>query len=194
MYYIKQTSMRWGVYVCMIAAIIVACEIGFWLFVFGGLACRYLFGARKLGAALLASTILVDLALLTFTVVDMKRGATATMFHGLAAVYIGVSLVFGPSMIRWADERFAHRFAGGPKPASKPRHGIEHARHERRMWAKHLLAWTIGSTILGGMTLWVGDLTRASELLLTIGRWSIALFIDFLWSFSYTIWPRKAAI
>ena len=61
------------------------------------------------------------------------------------------------------------------------------------MWAKHLLAWTIGSTILGGMTLWVGDLTRASELLLTIGRWSITLFIDFLWS-SYTIWPRKAAI
>ena len=147
----------------MIAAIIVACEIGFWLFVFGGLACRYLFGARKLGAALLASTILVDLALLTFTVVDMKRGATATMFHGLAAVYIGVSLVFGPSMIRWADERFADRFAGGPKPASKPRHGIEHARHERRMWAKHLLAWTIGSTILGGMTLWVGDLTREAN-------------------------------
>src|SRR5690606_34973067 len=107
----------------MVAALIVSCEIGFWLFVVGGLACRYLLGARKLGAALLSSTILVDLALLTFTVVDMRNGAVATFFHGLAAVYIGVSLVFGPGMIRWADERFAHRFAGGPKPTPKPRYG-----------------------------------------------------------------------
>lgn len=178
----------------MIAAMIVACEIGFWLFVLGGLACRYLIGARRLGAALLASTILVDLALLTFTVVDMKNGATATLAHGLAAVYIGISLVFGPSMIRWADERFAHRFAGGPKPAKKPQYGVEHARHERRMWAKHLLAWMIGSAILGSMALWVGDLERSKELLLTIGRWGVVVCIDFLWSFSYTIWPRKAVI
>lgn len=171
---------------------IVACEIGFWLFVVSGLACRYLLGARKLGAALLSSTILVDLMLLTFTVVDIKNGAAASFFHGLAAVYIGVSVVFGPSMIRWADERFAHRFAGGAPPESKPRYGAEHARHERRMWMKHLIAWAIGSAILGAMALWVGDLGRARELLLTIGRWAVVLFFDFLWSFSYTIWPRKA--
>lgn len=177
----------------MIAALIALCEIGFWLFVVAGLLCRYLFGARRLGAALLFSTILVDLTLLFFTVIDMRSGATATLAHGLAGVYIGVSLVFGPSMIRWADERFAHRFAGGPKPSPKPRYGMEHARHERRMWLKHLLAWTIGSAILGAMAVWVGDLSRAGELLLTIGRWAIVLFIDFLWSFSYTIWPRKAA-
>lgn len=175
----------------MIAAMIVACEIGFWLFVLGGLACRYLLGKRQLGAVLLASTILVDLSLLTFTVIDMKNGATATLAHGLAAVYIGVSVVFGPSMIRWADQRFAYRFAGGPKPTSKPRYGVEHARHERRMWAKHLLAWMIGAAILGGMSLWVGDFDRSRELVLTIGRWGIVVLVDFLWSFSYTFWPRK---
>jgi len=43
------------------------------------------------------------------------------------------------------------------------------------------------------MTWWVGDPSRTKELVLTIGRWSIVLMVDFLWSFSYTIWPRKPA-
>jgi len=175
----------------MIAGLIVACEIGFWVFVLAGLFCRYLLGARTLGAVLLASTILIDLALLAFTVVDLRNGATADFFHGLAAVYVGVSVAFGRNMIRWADERFAHRFAGGPKPVPKPKYGAEHARHERRMWAKHLLAWGIGSALLYGMVVLVNDFSRTKELLLMIGRWAIVLFIDFFWSFSYTIWPRK---
>lgn len=177
----------------MLAAMIVACELAFWLLVAAGLACRYLLKARRLGAALLGSTILVDLALVTFTAVDLRNGASATLAHGLAAVYIGVSMSFGKSMIQWADERFAYWFAGGPRPAKKPKYGAEHARHERRLWAKHLLAWAIGCALLAGMTWWVGDPSRTKELVLTIGRWSIVLMVDFLWSFSYTIWPRKPA-
>ncbi|OUM95188.1 MAG: hypothetical protein A9Z00_14625 [Thermobacillus sp. ZCTH02-B1] len=175
----------------MIAAMIIACEIGFWLFVLAGLAARYLFGRRLLGAVLLACTILVDFALLAFTAIDIKRGATAGFFHGLAAVYIGVSLVFGKQMIRWADGKFAHRFAGGPAPAPKPKYGAEHARYERIMWCKHLLAWLIGSAILAGLALYIGDLGRSRELLLMILRWAVVLGIDFLISFSYTIWPRQ---
>ncbi|WP_424326067.1 hypothetical protein [Gordonia sp. (in: high G+C Gram-positive bacteria)] len=34
----------------------------------------------------------------------------------LARLYLGVTVVFGPRLIRWADARFAHRFAGGPAP------------------------------------------------------------------------------
>lgn len=176
----------------MIGLLIVACEIGFWLLVLAGLACRYLLRRRRLGAVLLASTILVDLTLLVLTAIDLKRGATATFMHGLAAVYIGVSLVFGKDMIRWADQRFAYRFAGGPKPVSKPRYGLERARYERRMWAKHALAWLIGSSLLGAMTLWVGDLAQSQQLILTIARWGMVLIIDFLISFSYTLWPREA--
>jgi len=43
----------------MIAAMIIACEIGFWVFVLAGLAFRYLLGMRRLGAVLLACTILM---------------------------------------------------------------------------------------------------------------------------------------
>lgn len=175
----------------MIAAMIIACEIGFWLFVLAGLVCRYLLKLRRLGGVLLACTILVDAALLIFTAIDMRRGATAGFFHGLAGVYIGISVVFGKQMIRWADERFAHRFAGGPAPVPKPRYGVEHARYERKMWFKHLLAWMIGSALLAGLVLAVDDIERSRKLLQTIGRWAIVLGIDFLISFSYTIWPRK---
>jgi len=175
----------------MVAAMIIACEIGFWVFVLAGLASRYLLGMRRLGGALLACTILVDLALLVFTTIDIKKGATAGFFHGLAAVYIGVSLVFGKQMIRWADGKFAHRFAGGPAPVPKPKYGREHARYERIMWLKHLLAWLIGSAILVGLALYIDDIGRSRELLVMIGRWAIVLAIDFLISFSYTIWPRR---
>lgn len=59
------------------------------------------------------------------------------------------------------------------------------------MWFKHLLAWMIGSALLAGLVLAVDDIERSRKLLQTIGRWAIVLGIDFLISFSYTIWPRK---
>ena len=54
--------------------------------------------------------------LLVATVIDLGQGATADFTHRLAAASIGVSVAFGHSMIRWGDQRFAHRFAGGPEP------------------------------------------------------------------------------
>ena len=104
----------------MILTVIVATEIGFWVLLGAGLTARYVLRSRRLGGVLLASVPLVDLVLLAATVADLRGGATAGASHGLAAIYIGVSVAFGPSIIRWADARFAHRFAGGPAPA-RPR-------------------------------------------------------------------------
>ncbi len=87
----------------MLIAIIVFCEIGFWVVLGAGLVARYLLGRRTLGAVLLAAVPLVDLVLLVATVVDLSNGATADFTHGLAAAYIGFSVAFGHSIIRWAD-------------------------------------------------------------------------------------------
>ncbi|PYI52651.1 hypothetical protein [Paenibacillus flagellatus] len=175
----------------MIAALIVGCEIAFWLFIVAGLACRYLFKMRKTGALLLLCTPVIDLALLAATVVDLRNGAEAGTAHGVAAIYIGVSIAFGHRMIRWADERFAYRFAGGPPPAKKPKHGREHARAERVGWLHHLLAWAIGCAVLYGMVWLTGDADRTDSLVKLARLWSLVLGIDFLISFSYTLWPRK---
>jgi len=175
----------------MIGLLIVACEITFWVFVLAGLFFRYILRAKRLGAAFLIGTPLIDLVLLAATAVDLRNGATANVFHGLSAIYIGVSAAFGHSMIRWADVRFAHRFAGGPPPEPGPKYGLEHARHERRMWYRHLLAWAIGCALLYGMILYVGDAERTAQLFWTIRTWTVVLVVDFLISFSYTLWPRK---
>ncbi|PAE10179.1 hypothetical protein CHI02_21005 [Niallia circulans] len=176
----------------MIAGLIIACELGFWFFVLLGLATRYLLKKKTMGLILLLLTPIVDLLLLIFTVIDLQNGGVANFFHGLAAVYIGVSLAFGHKMIRWADQRFAYRFANGPAPMKPPKHGKEHASYERRGWFTHLLAWIIGAVLLYGLIWLVNDTSKTEQLMQMIKLWGGIVFIDFLYSFSFALWPRKA--
>lgn len=175
----------------MIGVFIVVCEIAFWAFVLAGLIARYPMRRPGLGIILLVMTPIVDLVLIVATVVDLRAGATANFFHGLAAVYVGVSVAFGHKMIRWADERFAHRFAGEPPPELISRYGSEHARRERASWYRHLIAWAVGSSLLLVMTLLVGEPATTESLLNKAVLWVFILAIDFIWSFSYTLWPRQ---
>ncbi|WP_189026792.1 hypothetical protein [Paenibacillus albidus] len=176
----------------MITAFIIGCEVAFWVFVLAGLTFRYILKQPRIGAVLLYSTPVVDLALIVATVLDLRAGTPANFAHSLSAIYIGASIAFGHSMINWADVRFAHRFAGGPKPAPKPKNGAAHARNERIGWLKHLLAYIIGAAVLYGMILFVDDAARTASLSNTIRYWAIILGIDFLISFSYTLWPKTA--
>jgi hypothetical protein len=170
---------------------IIACEVGFWVVLLAGLTTRYGLRWPRTGALLLALVPLVDLALLTFSVLDLRRGGQASTGHGLAAVYIGVTVAYGHQIVRWADGWFAHRFAGAPRPPKPPRRGPAHASHERAQWLRHLLAWTIGSLLLLGGIAYVGDPDRTQALLGIATTWTLVLAIDFLISFSYTLFPRR---
>ncbi|WP_305783502.1 hypothetical protein [Symbioplanes lichenis] len=171
-------------------AVIVACEIGFWVLLVAGLAARYLLRWRRAGAVLLVCVPLVDVVLLAASAADLRRGGEAGLAHTLAAIYLGVSVAGGHRMIRWADERFAHRFAGGPAPTTPPRHGREHAAHERRGWLRHLAAYLVAAAVLGIFTLLVGD-AATGALWSPMRVWGFAVIIDFLISFSYTLHPRR---
>ncbi len=146
----------------------------------------------QIGAALLLCTPLVDVVLLVATAIHLRSGAEANFAHGLAAIYIGVSLVYGHSMIRWADVQFAHRFAGGPAPVKQRLTGAPHARQERAGWYRHLAAWAIGCGILYGIILMVNNPEQTDSLGRIIQGWMVVLGIDFLISFSYTLWPRES--
>jgi hypothetical protein len=176
----------------VLIALIVAAEIAFWSTLLAGLVARYLLGRPRLGLALLVATPFVDLLLLTVTTIDLRRGGEAALPHALAAVYIGVSIAWGHRMITWADARFAHRFAGGPPPERRARTGPQHAARERREWLRHLLAWAAGIALLGLGVLVVGDLDRTWALVNVAVLWTLVLAIDFLISFSYTLFPRRA--
>jgi hypothetical protein len=175
----------------MIGWLIIACEIGFWLFVVAGLFTRYILKQKKLGAMLLWCTPVIDLFLIIATVIDLRSGAEATILHGLAAYYIGMTIAFGHRIIQWADERFAYKFSNGPKPTKKAKVGVEHARTERNGWYRHLLGWTIGNGMLIIMILLVGDKSRTEQLVNISYLWTFILAIDFLISFSYTFFPKK---
>ncbi len=172
-------------------ALIVACEVGFWVLLGAGLAARYLLRSRALSTALLICVPLIDVVLLAATAIDLRRGGEAGFTHGLAAVYIGVSLAFGHQLTAWADQRFAHRFAGGPAPVRPSPTGRAHAARERRQWLRHLLAYAIAAAVLAVLSLVVGDPGRTLGLWAVMGPWTIGLVIDFIVAFSYTVSPRS---
>lgn len=174
----------------LIYVAIIACELGFWVVLLAGLSTRYILSRQRLSVVLLAGVPLVDLLLLAFTVIDLNRGGTATSAHGLAAIYVGVSVAFGHRLIHWTDERFSYWFADGPTPSKSPKSGQAHARHQRRQWGRHLLAWAIGCALLVGAVALIGDFDRTRVLTEIARLWTVVLGIDFIWSFSYTLWPR----
>jgi len=149
----------------VIIAGIVACEIAFWAFLCGGLAVRYLLRKRRLSTFVLLGSPLADLGLLVLSAIDLARGARATEAHALAAAYISFTVVFGHSVVRWADARFAHRFAGGPPPVKGPKRGPERVRHEWREFGKAVLAVAMASALIGLAVLLIDNSDRSQALI-----------------------------
>jgi hypothetical protein len=176
----------------MLLAIIIGCEVGFWIVLGAGLATRYLLGWRRTSNILLACVPLVDVVLLVATILHLRSGAVADWSHGLAAAYLGFSVAFGSSMIRWADQRFAHRFAGGPPPWRPPKHGAERTRYEWREWFKGLLGWAVACGLLLAGIWYVGDPARTEQLWAWIARLTVVIVIWLVaFPISHTIWPAK---
>ena len=175
-----------------IAWMIVACEIGFWVVIALGLAVRYGLGKERLGLFILALTPVVDLVLLAVTSVDLYRGATATIAHALAAVYIGVSIAFGKGMIRWADDKFLSYVKKQPL-AKKPKlYGMAYARSYAKGWFKHVFAYLIGAGLLLAMIFFVGDASRTGALERAMLQWAVVLGIDLLITVSFFVWPKRS--
>lgn len=146
--------------------LIVACEVAFWVALFAGLTCRYVLRWQRASKFLLVCVPLIDVALLAFTVMDLRAGASATFAHGLAAAYVGFTVAFGPIMIDWADRHFAHWFGGGPAPEPAPSHGWAGVLYELKLWGRCLVAVGITYLLLIAMIEFVGQPSRTAALYL----------------------------
>jgi hypothetical protein len=173
----------------LILAVIVACEVGFWVLIAAGLLARYVLRLPRLGLVLLALTPVVDVVLLAATVLDLRHGATASVAHGLAAVYLGFSLAYGHAMIRWADVRFAHRFAGGPAPVK--RYGLAYARQCWTDVVRSTCAAAVASGLLLLLERLVDDASRTEALRGIYPVLGVVLAVELVWAVSYTLWPRR---
>ncbi|MEU5048558.1 hypothetical protein [Streptomyces sp. NPDC021096] len=174
----------------MIVTLIVICEVGFWVLLAGGLSLRYLARMPRTGAAVLLLEPVLELVLLIATAVDLKNGAQADWKHGLAAVYIGFSVGLGHSTITWVDQRFAHRFAGGPPPVKPPKYGMARTVHEWKTAGKWILAAVVAMGLLQAAIWYVGsgDISSLRHWQSTM-LWVIG--INVIIALSYTIWPKE---
>lgn len=175
----------------MMVALIVGAEVAFWLFVVGGLAARYLLRSKALSKVLFICVPLVDVVMLVAGAIHLSGGGTAERAHGLAAIYLGFSVAFGHRMIAWADQRFAHRFAGGPAPWKAPKYGPARTRYLWQDFGRAALAIGISVALLGGGILLVGDPSRTEVLAAMMKPMGIVLAIWSIWPISTTIWPSK---
>jgi hypothetical protein len=173
-------------------AFIIAGEIAFWVVLGAGLVARYLLRWRRTSTVLLIGVPLIDLALFAAVALDLYRGAIADFSHGLAAAYIGFSVAFGHSLVRWADQRFAHRFAGGPAPWKPPKYGRARVVYEWREFAKGVAGWALACGMLWAAIVLVDDPARTAALWGWIGRLTTAIVIWFVfWPLLATVFPPR---
>ena len=149
----------------LLYALIVACEVAFWVVLLVALVARYAFRKEPLSRGLLLSLPLIDVLLLVFTALDLRSGSPATFAHGLAAAYVGFTVAFGGTATRWADAHFAHRFASGPVPPKAPSRGWPAVRHEVSLWLRCIVACVITVVLVDALILFVGDSATTRPLL-----------------------------
>ncbi|MFG2282734.1 hypothetical protein ACGFNQ_29140 [Streptomyces asoensis] len=174
----------------MIVALVVACEVAFWVLLAAGLALRYLLRMPRLGLALLLCEPLLEAVLFAVTAVDLRNGAEPDWRHGLAAVYIGFTVGLGRSTVRWADARFAHRFAGGPPPVRPPRHGRARAVHEWKVAGRWTLAALTAAALLEAAVRYVGADGDTGSLRDWQLRMVWVVGVNLVIALSYTLFPK----
>ncbi|MET9854093.1 hypothetical protein ABZY57_14255 [Streptomyces sp. NPDC006450] len=175
----------------MIVTLIIACEIGFWVLLAGGLALRYLAKLPRTGAAVLLCEPLLELVLLAATAADLRGGAAPDWKHGLAALYLGFTVAYGHYTVRWLDGHVAYRLAGGPKPAGAG-YGRARAVHEWKLVGRTLLAAAVAIVLLQAAIWYVGGSGDTAPL----RGWQLTSLrvagIHALIALTYAVWPKRA--
>jgi hypothetical protein len=169
----------------LLYVLIVGCEVAFWVVLLLSLSLRYLLHKETSSRWLLLSLPIIDLLLLAFTAIDLRAGTTATFAHGLAAVYVGFTVAFGPVAIRWADAHFAHRFASGPAPAKAPSGGWGIVRFDLALWLRCIGAWIIALALIEALVAYVGN-EAATEPLLAWYKYGFGCVV--LWFIFGPVW------
>jgi hypothetical protein len=175
----------------VIVALIIACEVGFWVLLAVGLALRYVAKMPRASVVVLLCEPMLELVLFVATAIDLKNGAEPDWKHGLAAVYIGFSAALGHQTIRWADARVAHRFFGGPPPVKPPKYGMARASHEWKTAARWMLAAVIAMGLLQGAIWYVGDDGDTGSLREWQAKMLFVIGINVVIALCYTLWPKR---
>jgi len=175
----------------MLIWFIIACEIGFWAILALGLFVRFVLKLNTLSKWILLCVPLLDIALLVATMVDLNSGKPAEFSHGLAAVYLGFTVVYGHSIIAWADSYVSYKSYSGTDPEINA-YGWPYAKYEWLQWLKALLACAIAATLLSIAIFYIDNPKNTEALAQWYSHlfWLLAIWLAG-WPLWYTIFPRK---
>ena len=172
--------------------LIIFCETGFWIFLSLGLFSRYYLNNNKLSHAFLYSVPVLDIVLIIATAIDLHQGSIAQFAHGLAAAYLGFTLIFGKSVIKWADNKVQTIFYNA-SDYHEERYGFDYAKMEWLSWLKAVLACSVATAFLYAAITYVNDPIRTEALTEWYGILAnllvIWLIIGPLW---YTLFQKRA--
>lgn len=177
---------------------LIASEVIFWVFVSLALLLRYWFRLKKASLAAFIILILNELAVFLIGVLDYIEIGTISQFQILIIIFILYSLIFGKSdfkkLDRWIQKKVA-RMKGEPIPdfgeaPKRALYGKEHAKEERKGFYRHFIIF-VAAQICFAIILKFVPMTSTNLIAGISNIWTKVLIIDFIWSFSYTIWPKK---
>ncbi|MFC0547575.1 hypothetical protein [Kutzneria chonburiensis] len=174
----------------MLLALVIGSEVGFAVLLLAGLAVRYLLKMPRTGAVLLALSPVGYVVVLITGAIDLARGGAGDIAHVLGAIIVGIVVVSGRHHMQAMDGWVRRKLAREPKPRVS---GWEHARDQRTGFYRRCGEWVVVIALLGGGYALTGfDAVRGEQLLGGMALWTVILGIDFLWSFSYTLFPSSS--
>lgn len=178
----------------MLIYFIIGCEIGFWLLLLGGLWARYVLKRVVLSRFLLLCVPAVDVALLLATAADLSNGRPAEFAHGLAAAYLGFTVVYGHSIINWMDQYVAYRLSLGERPLRKNLYGWRNTVHEWKEWFRGVLACAVAASLIMTAIQLAGSAqdTEALSAWFDYMGWFLGIWL-LGWPLWYTVFPKRRA-
>ncbi|TKC14916.1 hypothetical protein [Robertmurraya kyonggiensis] len=196
-------------------AFLIVSEVIFWVFVVLALLFRYWFRMKKASFLAFIILILEELAVFFFGVLDYIYVGTFSSFQVIIVIFILYGIIFGKSdfkkLDRWIKKKVAH-IKGETLPIDEEdirgdAYGKEHAKQERRNFYGHFLTFIMLHIIFAILFGYVPESffniplpqgiegiskTSNHNPIASISNiWTKILIVDFIWSFSYTIFPKK---
>jgi hypothetical protein len=97
--------------------------------------------------------------------------------------------------VAWADQRFAHWFAGAPVPRKAPTRGWPALRYEMLLWARCLIAVAITLLLLAALIAFVNDESATGALRewfrICFGTAVLWFIFGPMWTLLFSTWRRE---
>lgn len=195
-------------------SLVIVAEILFFVLLGAFFIMRYWFKKPKIGYVFVVLLILNELFIALIAIYDYVETGKVSSFQVITVLFFIYLISLGKKDFLQLDGFFKRKIAiwgGEPVPElphkeihKQELYGTAHAKEERKGWYSHLLIFVIAQFVFLSMSEFAGwqefSLNRIKNMFQIYkdnkinhanSVWGIILIIDFIWSFSYTFWPKK---